>query len=98
MRDSLIECQSKAKKLEEVQRENCQLSEESSKCFTTQQAPPLFMHQQPLDQYFLKCDTFMQYFTLYMRDNFKMLEYADFEVNKMDIQKLNAKLEYWQSS
>lgn len=56
------------------------------------------MHQHPLDQYFLKCDTFMQYFTLYMRDNFKMLEYADFEVNKIDIQKLNAKLEHWQSS
>lgn len=98
VRDSLSECQSKAKQLEEVERENCQLSEQAGKRFTSQHQPPLFMHQQPLDQYFLKCDTFMQFFTLYLKDNFKIEEYADFEFNKMDIQQLNAKLEYWQNA
>lgn len=56
------------------------------------------MHQQPLDQYFLKCDTFLQLFTLYLRNNFKIQEYEGFESNKMDIQQLNAKLEYWQNT
>lgn len=98
VRDSLAECQSKAKQLEEVERENCQLIEQTGKCFSSQQAPPLFMHQQPLDQYFLKCDIFLQFFTLYLRNNFKIQEYAGFDPNKMYIQQLNAKLEYWQNT
>ncbi|KAH8416448.1 hypothetical protein KR222_004474, partial [Zaprionus bogoriensis] len=97
-RDVLIDCQNMARKVEELQRENCRLSEEAKRFFTAPQAPPLFMHQQPLEQYFLKCDTFMQYFRLYMRDNFKLQEYSELELSRLDVQDINSKLENWQSS
>ncbi|XP_034118544.1 augmin complex subunit dgt3 [Drosophila albomicans] len=75
----LNNCLAKAGQLEELQRENAQLSDEAKKAFTTPQMPPLFMHQQPLEQYCLKHSSFQQYFTLFMKDNFKIREYTDFE-------------------
>ncbi|EDW65750.2 augmin complex subunit dgt3 [Drosophila virilis] len=97
-REMLVECQAKARQLEELQRENCKLSEDTNKGFTLPQVPPLFMHQMPLDQYFLKCDSFMQYFTLYMKENFKIQELIDFESAEVDVQHFNSKLENLQNS
>ncbi|EDW00518.1 augmin complex subunit dgt3 [Drosophila grimshawi] len=97
-RELLGECQKKAGQLEQLQRHNRELVEETSREFTMQQMPPLFMHQLPLDQYFLKCDSFLQYFTLYMKDNFKIQEYAEFESIDVDIQQMNSKLENLQNS
>ncbi|KAM8718732.1 hypothetical protein ACLKA7_001445 [Drosophila subpalustris] len=94
----ITECQTKARQLEEVQRENCKLSEEANKGFTTQQVPPLFMHQLPLEQYFLKCDSFMQYFNLYMKDNFKILDFSDFDGSEGNMQNVNFKMEHLQKS
>ncbi|KAH8387532.1 hypothetical protein KR093_007690, partial [Drosophila rubida] len=94
----LINCHTKARQLEEIQRDNAQLSEEAKKSFTTQQVPPLFMHQLPLEQYFLKCSSFQQYFTLYMKDNFKIHEYTDFESGERSMQQINSKLESLQNS
>ncbi|ALC48317.1 dgt3 [Drosophila busckii] len=96
--ERLLESQTRSRQLEELQRENCRLSEEANKGFSKQQVPGLFMHQQPLDQYFLKCDSFMQYFTLYMRDNFKLQEYYDFESFRVDTQQINTKLDELQHS
>jgi len=94
----ITECQAKARQLEEVQRENFNLSEEANNGFSTQQIPPVFMHQLPLEQYFHKCDSFMQHFNLFMKDNFKILKYSDFEGNEGDMQKVNFKLENLQKS
>ncbi|XP_017093958.2 augmin complex subunit dgt3 [Drosophila bipectinata] len=92
-RELLGECQSKAKQLEDLQRENCRLSGEAKKSFTTPQMPPLFMHQLPLEQYFLKCDSFMQYFTLYVKENFKIQEYDEFQIAENDVLHEKHKLE-----
>ncbi|EDV35956.1 uncharacterized protein Dana_GF12731 [Drosophila ananassae] len=92
-KELLSECQSKAKQLEELQRENCRLSGEAKKSFTTPQMPPLFMHQLPLEQYFLKCDSFMQYFTLYVKENFKIQEYDEFQIAENDFLHEKHKLE-----
>ncbi|XP_017072602.2 augmin complex subunit dgt3 [Drosophila eugracilis] len=92
-RDLIAECQSKAKQLEELQRENCRLSGEAKKAFTSQQLPPLFMHQLPLEQYFHKCDSFMQYFTLYVKENFKIQDYDEFQSAEADLLREKSKLE-----
>ncbi|XP_016947105.1 augmin complex subunit dgt3 [Drosophila biarmipes] len=92
-KDLISECQSKAKQLEELQRENCRLSGEAKKAFTSQQSPPLFMHQLPLEQYFHKCDSFMQYFTLYVKENFKIQDYDEFQSAEADLVQEKAKLE-----
>ncbi|KAH8331483.1 hypothetical protein KR074_004091, partial [Drosophila pseudoananassae] len=92
-KELLGECQSKAKQLEDLQRENCRLSGEAKKSFTTPQMPPLFMHQLPLEQYFLKCDSFMQYFTLYVKENFKIQEYDEFQIAENDFLHEKHKLE-----
>ncbi|XP_017872391.1 PREDICTED: uncharacterized protein LOC108620040 [Drosophila arizonae] len=97
-RELLGECQAKSRLLEEVQRENSKLSEEANKGFTMQQSPPLFMHQMPLEQYFLKCDSFMQYFTLYMKENFKIQEFTEFEDAEVNMQHFNSNLENLQKS
>ncbi|TDG44039.1 hypothetical protein AWZ03_009528 [Drosophila navojoa] len=97
-RELLGECQAKARQLEEVQRENSKLSEDANKGFTLPQAPPLFMHQMPLEQYFLKCDSFMQYFTLYMKENFKIQEFTEFEDAEVNMQHFNSNLENLQKS
>ncbi|XP_017051755.1 augmin complex subunit dgt3 [Drosophila ficusphila] len=92
-RDLISDCQSKAKQLEELQRENCRLSGEAKKAFTSQQLPPLFMHQLPLEQYFHKCDSFMQYFTLYVKENFKIQDYDEFQSAEADLLREKSKLE-----
>ncbi|KAH8358319.1 hypothetical protein KR084_012556, partial [Drosophila pseudotakahashii] len=92
-KDLIAECQSKAKQLEELQRENCRLSGEAKKAFTSQQSPPLFMHQLPLEQYFHKCDSFMQYFTLYVKENFKIQDYDEFQGAELDMLQEKGKLE-----
>ncbi|XP_030387257.1 augmin complex subunit dgt3 [Scaptodrosophila lebanonensis] len=97
-RELIQDCQKKAKQLEEVERENFRLSAEAKKSFTNIQVPPLFMHQLPLEQYFLKCDSFMQYFSLYMKDNFKIQDFAEFENADTDMQHINSKLENLQNS
>ncbi|XP_017002061.2 augmin complex subunit dgt3 [Drosophila takahashii] len=89
----IAECQAKAKQLEELQRENCRLSAEAKKAFTSQQSPPLFMHQLPLEQYFHKCDSFMQYFTLYVKENFKIQDYDEFQGAELDMLQEKGKLE-----
>lgn len=58
----ITKCQTKAHQLEEVQCETCKLSKEVNNDLITQQIHPLFMHV--LEQYFLKCDSFMLYFNL----------------------------------
>ncbi|EDV55383.1 augmin complex subunit dgt3 [Drosophila erecta] len=93
MKDVIAECQSKAKQLEELQQENCRLSAEAKKAFTAQQLPPLFMHQLPLEQYFHKCDSFMQYFTLYVKENFKIQDYDEFQSAEADLGREKATLE-----
>lgn len=92
-KDLIAECQSKAKQLEELQQENCRLSAEAKKAFTAPQLPPLFMHQLPLEQYFHKCDSFMQYFTLYVKENFKIQDYDEFQSAEEDLGREKAKLE-----
>ncbi|KAH8279319.1 hypothetical protein KR026_006571, partial [Drosophila bipectinata] len=92
-KELLGECQSKAKQLEDLQRENCRLSGEAKKLFTTPQMPQLFMHQLPLEQYFLKCDSFMQYFTLYVKENFKIQEHDEFQIAENDFLHEKHKLE-----
>uniref|UniRef100_A0A6P4FKB8 Uncharacterized protein LOC108052417 n=1 Tax=Drosophila rhopaloa TaxID=1041015 RepID=A0A6P4FKB8_DRORH len=92
-KDLISECQSKARQLEELQRENCRLSGEAKKAFTTQQMPPLFMHQLPLEQYFHKCDSFMQYFTLYVKENFKIQDYDEFQNAEADLLREKSKLD-----
>ncbi|KAH8372924.1 hypothetical protein KR009_008278, partial [Drosophila setifemur] len=92
-KDLFNECQKKARQLEELQRENCRMSGEAKKAFTSQQMPPLFMHQLPLEQYFLKCDSFMQYFTLHMKENFKIQEYDEFQSAENDLLHEKGKLE-----
>ncbi|KAH8254788.1 hypothetical protein KR032_012202, partial [Drosophila birchii] len=89
----ISECQSQAKQLEELQRENCRLSSEAKRAFTSQQMPPVFMHQLPLDQYFNKCDSFMQFFTLYVKDNFKIQDYDEFQSAEADLLQEKSKLE-----
>ncbi|KAH8300917.1 hypothetical protein KR044_004471 [Drosophila immigrans] len=96
---TLKHCLAKARQLEEIQRENAQLSEEANKDFTTHQAPPLFMHQLALEQYFLKCSTFQQYFTLYMKDNFKVHDfYTESQNSETNMQQIICKLENLQNS
>ncbi|EDX07991.1 augmin complex subunit dgt3 [Drosophila simulans] len=92
-KDLIAESQSKAKQLEELQQENCRLSAEAKKAFTAPQLPPLFMHQLPLEQYFHKCDSFMQYFTLYVKENFKIQDYDEFQSAEADLGREKAKLE-----
>nr|ACX36511.1 SD23928p [Drosophila melanogaster] len=92
-KDLIAECQYKAKQLEELQQENCRLSAEAKKAFTAPQLPPLFMHQLPLEQYFHKCDSFMQYFTLYVKENFKIQDYDEFQSAEEDLGREKAKLE-----
>ncbi|KAH8290521.1 hypothetical protein KR054_003746 [Drosophila jambulina] len=89
----IAECQSQAKQLEELQRENCRLSSVAKKAFTSQQMPPVFMHQLPLEQYFSKCDSFMQFFTLYVKDNFKIQDYDEFQSAEADLLQEKHKLE-----
>ncbi|XP_020802309.1 augmin complex subunit dgt3 [Drosophila serrata] len=92
-KELIFECQSQAKQLEELQRENCRLSSEAKKAFTSQQMPPVFMHQLPLEQYFNKCDSFMQFFTLYVKDNFKIQDYDEFQSAEADLLQEKSKLE-----
>ncbi|XP_054738284.1 augmin complex subunit dgt3 [Anastrepha obliqua] len=89
----LTECQRKTRQLEEMQRENTKLSNEATHCFTKFQSPPLFIHQLPIDQYLLKCDTFMQYFTLYMKENFKIQDYNEFDNTAIDHSEFSDKLQ-----
>ncbi|TMW39746.1 hypothetical protein DOY81_015174, partial [Sarcophaga bullata] len=72
-------CQGKAKQLEELELHNHEKCNEIVKIYSKLQSPPLFVHQLPLDQYFLKCDSFTQYFSLYMKENFKILEHTDLD-------------------
>jgi len=51
------------------------------------------MHQLPLEQYFHKCDSFMQYFTLYVKENFKIQDYDEFQSAETDLLQEKAKLE-----
>ncbi|XP_037953450.1 augmin complex subunit dgt3-like isoform X2 [Teleopsis dalmanni] len=83
-KEMLAVCQNKTKQLEELQRANVNLVNETKKYFTQIQSPPLFVHQLPLEQYFLKCDSFMQYFNLYMKENFKIQEYIEFDIDDED--------------
>lgn len=92
-KDLIAECQSKAKQLEELQRENCRLSSEAKKAFTSQQMPPVFMHQLQLEQYFNKCHSFMQFFTLYVKENFKIQDYDEFQSAEADLLQEKNKLE-----
>ncbi|SPP74839.1 augmin complex subunit dgt3 [Drosophila guanche] len=89
----LSECQEKAKQLEELQAETCKLSSEAKKAFISQPMPALFMHQLPLEQYFLKCDSFMQYFTLYIKENFKIQEANEFKTAEVNMLHEKGKLE-----
>ncbi|XP_022221650.2 augmin complex subunit dgt3 [Drosophila obscura] len=89
----LSDCQEKAKQLEELQGENCKLSSEAKMAFISQPMPPLFMHQLPLEQYFLKCDSFMQYFTLYIKENFKIQEANELKTSEVDVLHEKEKLE-----
>ncbi|CAD7015389.1 unnamed protein product [Ceratitis capitata] len=91
--DLLSECQAKARQLEEMQRENLKLSNEATRCFTKIQSPPLFIHQLPIDQYLLKCETFMKYFTLYMKENFKIQDYTDLDNTAVDHTEFSDKLQ-----
>ncbi|XP_065367961.1 augmin complex subunit dgt3 [Calliphora vicina] len=69
-------CRKRAKQLEELEEENHKKCTEVVKTFTAMHSPPLFMHQLSLDQYFLKCDSFTQYLSLYLKDNFKIQDYT----------------------
>ncbi|XP_036331212.1 augmin complex subunit dgt3 [Rhagoletis pomonella] len=89
----LTECQTKTRQLEEAQRENYKLSNEATRCFSKIQSPPLFIHQLPIDQYLLKCDTFLQYFTLYMKENFKIQDYAELDNTTVDHSEFSDKLQ-----
>uniref|UniRef100_A0A1A9X2Z9 HAUS augmin-like complex subunit 3 N-terminal domain-containing protein n=1 Tax=Glossina brevipalpis TaxID=37001 RepID=A0A1A9X2Z9_9MUSC len=84
-------CQSKAKNLEELQSENSKKTSEIAKMFSNIQSPPLFMHQQPLDEYFAKSDSFMQYFSLYLKENFKFQE-TEIDDSLTDLQENTEKL------
>ncbi|XP_067632452.1 augmin complex subunit dgt3 [Eurosta solidaginis] len=89
----LNDCQAKTRRLEELQRENNKLCNEATRCFTKMQSPPLFIHQLPIDQYLLKCETFMQYFTLYMKENFKIQDYAELDSTANDQSEFSEKLQ-----
>ncbi|EDW32833.1 GL10192 [Drosophila persimilis] len=89
----LSDCQEKAKQLEELQSENCKLSSEAKKAFISEPMPQLFMHQLPLEHYFLKCDSFMQYFTLYIKENFKIQKNNEFSTAEVNILHEKEKLE-----
>nr|XP_014096129.1 augmin complex subunit dgt3 [Bactrocera oleae] len=91
--DMLNECQNYARRLEEMQLENYKLSNEATRCFTKIQSPPLFIHQLPIDQYLLKCDTFMQYFTLYMKENFKIQDYNEMDSTSSEHSEFSDKLQ-----
>ncbi|XP_068143883.1 augmin complex subunit dgt3 [Drosophila tropicalis] len=98
-RGLLASSQTRAKQLEDLQRENCKLSIEAKKGFTSQQSPPVFMHQQPLEQYFLKNDSFVQYFNLYLKENFKIQDNQDFQNSLVDnMEVANSNLEVLQNS
>lgn len=51
------------------------------------------MHQLPLDQYFLKCDSFAHYLTLYITENFKIHDYLDVDENDGLIKSTASELE-----
>lgn len=51
------------------------------------------MHQQSLDQYFLKCDSFTQYLSLYLKDNFKIQDYTELDSSLTDNHETADKLE-----
>ncbi|XP_017146098.1 augmin complex subunit dgt3 [Drosophila miranda] len=89
----LSDCQEKAKQLEEMQIENCKVSSEAKKAFISEPMPQLFMHQLPLEHYFHKCDSFMQYFTLYIKENFKIQENNEFSTAEVNILHEKEKLE-----
>ncbi|XP_011181567.2 augmin complex subunit dgt3 [Zeugodacus cucurbitae] len=91
--DILNECQNNCRQLEEMQLENYKLCNEATRCFTKVQSPPLFIHQLPIDQYLLKCDTFMQYFTLYMKENFKIQDYSEMDCTTADHSEFSDKLQ-----
>jgi len=57
-----------------------------------QQQPALFIHQMPLDQYLQKFDSFIQYFSLHLKEHFKVQENSDLEQNKESL-KLTKELE-----
>ncbi|XP_023305441.2 augmin complex subunit dgt3 [Lucilia cuprina] len=86
-------CRKKAKRLEELQEDNHKKCQEVVKTFTTMHSPPLFMHQLSLDQYFLKCDSFTQYLSLYLKDNFKIQDYNDLDTSLTENQETAEKLE-----
>lgn len=50
------------------------------------------MHQLPLDQYFLKCDSFTQYLSLYIKENFKIQEFIELETSLTENQETVEKL------
>lgn len=50
------------------------------------------MHQLPLDQYFLKCESFTQYFSLYIKENFKIQEFIELETSLTENQETIEKL------
>uniref|UniRef100_A0A1A9ZVI3 HAUS augmin-like complex subunit 3 N-terminal domain-containing protein n=1 Tax=Glossina pallidipes TaxID=7398 RepID=A0A1A9ZVI3_GLOPL len=90
-RNILSICQSKVKRLEELQSENFKKTNEVAKMFAKVQSPPLFMHQLSLDQYFSKSDFFMQHFSLYLKQNFKFQE-NEFDNSLKDLQEDAEKL------
>ncbi|XP_058976577.1 augmin complex subunit dgt3-like [Musca domestica] len=91
-KDLLSQCQAKAKQLEDMEMENHKKCEEVLKTFSKMQSPPLFMHQLPLDQYFLKCESFTQYFSLYIKENFKIQEFIELETSLTENQETIEKL------
>ncbi|XP_055381278.1 augmin complex subunit dgt3 [Condylostylus longicornis] len=70
-------CLQKARKLQELQKENRKYCLELNECIAKLNSPPLFTHQFPLEQYLLKCDSFMQYFSLYLQENFTFQNFSD---------------------
>ncbi|XP_075168643.1 dim gamma-tubulin 3 isoform X2 [Haematobia irritans] len=92
-KELMAQCHMKAKKLEDSESENHKKCGEVMKTFSKMQSPPLFMHQMPLDQYFAKCDSFTQYFSLYIKENFKIEEYIDMETSLGESQETVEKLE-----
>uniref|UniRef100_A0A1I8NTR8 HAUS augmin-like complex subunit 3 N-terminal domain-containing protein n=1 Tax=Stomoxys calcitrans TaxID=35570 RepID=A0A1I8NTR8_STOCA len=91
-KELMAQCQLKAKQLEDSESENHKKCNEVMKTFSKLQSPPLFMHQLPLDQYFLKCDSFSQYLSLYIKENFKIQEYMSMETSLTENQETVEKL------
>ncbi|XP_055919757.1 augmin complex subunit dgt3 [Eupeodes corollae] len=79
--------------LQELQKETRALCDESKSCYKKMQTPPLFIHQLPLDKYFIKCDSFLQYLNLYIKENFKIQDFVELEEDHQEIQEITSQLE-----